>query len=137
MENIVRNVELGGLGELIRGLGDLLGLGGWVEDGPTMWMGWIILMLDGVGEDADMETGDTWKMPLSRVEGVTVKVDGLRCVTNSTAPSSLLLRSGPWTVRMFEPRRLRAEEPSLTSGTGRRTGNFLPNLGLFFFLGLA
>ena len=83
MENIDRNVELGGLGELMRGLGDLLiGLGGWVDDEVTMWIGWMILILDGVGEDDDMETGDTWKMPLSRVEGVTVKLDGLRCVTN-------------------------------------------------------
>ena len=113
-------------------------MGGCVDEELTMWMGWMILMLDGVGEDDDMETGDTWKMSGSMVDGVTVKLDnGLRCVTNSMLPWSLLLRSGPWTVLMLEPLKLRAEEPSLTSGTGRRTGNFLPNLGLFLFLGLA
>ena len=98
----------------------------------------MILMLDGVGDEDDMETGDTWKIPVSRLDGVTVKLDGLRCVTNSTSPWSLLPRSGPVTVLMLEPLKLRAEDPSLTSGTGRRTGNFLPNLtGFFLFLGMA
>ena len=130
---VVENIDLG---EVNTGLD--------VDDADAgvlemMWIGWMILMLAGVGDDDDMETGDTSNTPDPTDDGVTEKCDkdDLSPDTSSMLVTrSLLLRSGPDTVLMLAPGNLLTPvDPSLTSGTARRTGNFLPNLaGFFFFL---
>ena len=112
----------------------------------TICIGWIILMLDGVGET--MEMGSTWNYFLVLIQfqecllqitsktpegvGVTVKCEGdVLVVTNSTSPSlnlSTLLRSGPEIVLMLLPGNF-----TLIPGDGLLRRCFLPSF--CFFLG--